>query len=198
MEEAKPETWRLFVALEAPIEVKQRLAALQQELRQRLRKAAVRWTPVEQMHLTLRFLGAVEFNRLETLKHSLNAVAAAHAPVEVWAEGLGVFPAASSPRVIWAGLKEAKGDLAKLWTAMQPATNAWAEKSAESSFVPHLTLGRIKWISGRETAALADCLERFAGATFGAWSVASFCLMRSELSPHGARHACCAVFPLAI
>ena len=90
------ETQRLFLAITPPTSVRQTLVALQQPLRH------VRWTPLDQLHLTLRFLGEVSNNTRDALTDRLANVEVKRFPLPL--EGVGVFPLKGPPRVLWVGI----------------------------------------------------------------------------------------------
>ncbi len=89
-------TKRLFVSLELPASVTQRLAELDPHLR------GVRWLAQEQMHLTLSFLGGVSLEVAEALKENLSAIEwkGFFLPLS----GLGTFPGKGRPNTIWIGV----------------------------------------------------------------------------------------------
>ena len=66
-----PETFRLFIAVTVPEEVKSEIEKTQTELRRALPKESVRWTKRDQFHLTLRFLGNVDAQRVGPLIEAL-------------------------------------------------------------------------------------------------------------------------------
>lgn len=70
-EGARPETYRVFIAISLPEQVKDEIERAQEELRGALPAECVRWTKRGQFHLTLKFLGDVESRRLEALTDSV-------------------------------------------------------------------------------------------------------------------------------
>ncbi len=189
-----PERVRLFVALLLPEPVKAAIARAQQELRATLVSSQVRWTTLEQFHLTLRFLGSVETTHLPSLTRSLESVAKQFAPPHLQAAGIGCFPTPHSPRVVWAGIGDAEAQLGPLQRTVQQATLPFTAEPPEDRFTGHITLGRIKRFDRSEAESLAKVAAGFAQVSFGAWSESELHLMRSELSPKGARYSSCAAF----
>jgi 2'-5' RNA ligase len=129
---------RLFIALDLPDDVRAELAAAQA----RLGGHAVRWAAAEGMHLTLQFLGEVEAGRVDGLLAALAVVSAP--PFALRLAGLGAFPSAARPRVLWAGLGGDLGALGALQRAVTAATSALGFPPEERPFTPHLTLGRAR------------------------------------------------------
>src|SRR6187455_2455648 len=95
---------RAFVSIHIPAEVRERMRTAQMELERPIPKSAVRWTPFEQLHLTLEFLGNVATPDMPPLESALKQVATAHRPFELSAGRVGAFSSIRNPRVIWVGI----------------------------------------------------------------------------------------------
>jgi hypothetical protein len=96
---AGAESFRLFLALPIPAEVKASLSTAQDELRQLLPARTASWTRAENMHLTLRFLGDVDGQRVEALIASVRSATAGFGALPLVSELLGAFPDLRYPRV---------------------------------------------------------------------------------------------------
>lgn len=188
--------WRLFIAIHLPDEIKARLVEAQAALRRRAPPGVVRWSPLEQVHLTLRFLGDVPEDAVPLITEALHRACAAIPSFELRAAGLGCFPGALRPRVLWAGVGGDAAALTHLHERIAVESASWA-RPEEREFRAHLTLGRIKDGRGREFAQLAETVMKEAGRDFGSWRVTTVALMRSELSSSGARHSVVAESTLA-
>ncbi len=187
-EESAPETYRLFIAITVPETVKGEVDRAQAGLRRALPEKAIRWTPREQFHLTLRFLGNVESQRTGELSQALGDVCSGFAPIRLRAAGIGFFPNARRPRVLWVGLDEPSGELKKLQQAIQSAVQGFTLEEPEKRFVGHVTLGRVKELRRSEADALAKAAFGMEERVFGEWTTTEVEIMRSQLSPKGARH----------
>lgn len=193
---ADEQTYRLFVAIETPREVKTALRTMQETLRASLSKNSMRWTNIEQLHLTLRFLGNVRAARVEELTHALADACVNVAPIHLRAEGVGFFPSHKSPRVIWAGLVGETERLTTLARRVQEATEPFTTEPLEREFRPHLTLGRCKTIRRAEARILAGLARQARAAIFGSWTANGIILFRSEASAGAHRHLELANLPL--
>src|SRR5687768_4429915 len=91
---------RVFIAIELPEDIRRALADVQRQLRPVTSSA--RWVPAESIHLTLKFLGEVPETRIVDVDESLAGLT--WLPFQVVVSGVGFFPGARSPRVLWAGL----------------------------------------------------------------------------------------------
>jgi len=195
--EQQPEKWRLFVSVPLPQRLHEAVGEIQGELRKVLRNSSIRWVPSEQWHLTIRFLGDVEKSRIPALDAALKKAAAEVPCIKLEASGLGFFPNAARPRVIWVGITEAEGRLRLLWEKVCGACADFAESPPENEFVGHITLGRVKFIHHKDVAALAEAAGAFERRRIGEWVAENFLLMKSELSKTGARHICAGKFELS-
>jgi 2'-5' RNA ligase len=189
--------WRLFVALPVPTPVKAGIEALQRDLRRRFPHGAVRWASPAQFHLTLRFLGEVDSARVPELIFVLEPVAREIPPLALRAAGLGGFPDLKRPRVLWVGLDETSGRLAKLWNSVQSVTLPYTQENREEHFAAHITIGRVKVSGARESAYLREMAPGMAARPFGHWTASQMELMRSKLGPQGAVHECLHCFAFA-
>ena len=92
---------RLFTAIEIPLQVKSRLRAFVDRLRP---TAKLSWCPVDNLHVTTKFIGEWPNTNLSQLKDVLASVPRP-GPVEIVVRGLGWFPNTKNPRVFWAGIE---------------------------------------------------------------------------------------------
>jgi len=191
-----PPEYRLFVALSVPEEVKTEVRKAQAELRRSIGQAKVTWTRREQFHLTLKFLGNVQAERVGELVEAIRAACSGFAPLRLLAEGVGCFPDLRSPRVVWLGVREAQEALPPLQRAIQTASANFTSQEREERFSGHLTLGRIKGIGRPEAESLARQAKAMAEKLFGQWTADGVQIMRSELSPQGATHTVLATIAL--
>jgi 2'-5' RNA ligase len=184
------ETLRTFVAVRLPDDVRGRLAAVAAELRPRAPGLA--WVRAENLHLTVRFLGAVGPATLERVQEAMGVAATAVTRFPVEVEGLGGFPSGRPPRVVWAGVTKGAAGLMELYALLDAALVARGVPGESRAFHPHVTLARAR--DRRGAARLEELLG--AGPRFGQADVAALHLMRSELHPAGSRYSVLAAAPL--
>ena len=129
------QSWRLFVAIPVPLEVKSTIQRTQAAIRQRLPKEGIGWTRPEHFHLTLEFLGDVPVDSVTALTDALRAAAAKFRPLTLESRGLGFFPSPLGddvrsrssfpshrvPRVLWAGITDLSGQLVELQQRVEQA-----------------------------------------------------------------------------
>lgn len=126
---------RLFVALELPDDLRQRLAGLGGGV------PGARWTEPENLHLTLRFIGEVPDDRLADIDAALAGV---EAPAfDLVFDGVGVFGNARSARILWAGVERNEA-LNHLQAKVESALVRGGVAPDERRFSAHVTLARLK------------------------------------------------------
>ena len=179
---------RSFIAVNLPSELLNRIGRFQDDLREVVPGAAVRWTRADQIHLTLRFLGNVPEAALPELSDALRRACQTAEPFHLRALGAGCFPDLRRPKIVWVGLTGSNDALAQLQGGIARATEQWGERE-DREFHPHLTLGRMKQPDPRAARAIAQALEQAGNVALGEWQVEGVDLMRSDLSSTGPRYS---------
>ncbi len=176
---------RAFLAAELPTPLQDKIHAATNGLRQSLRDDLIRWVPARNVHLTLKFLGDISPSSIELIKQMLLAEGAAFPVFDVQVEGLGCYPNARRPRVLWVGLK-APAELASLQRAIEAAAARLGYESEERGFSPHLTIGRVRQnASSGDLQKIRTALEENQIALLGSTRIEAIHLFKSELRPEG-------------
>jgi 2'-5' RNA ligase len=178
---------RLFIALSPPAPVLAAVATLRTPLRH------VRWTPVEQLHVTLRFLGDITPDVKDALVDRLATVRVE--PFILPLEGVGAFPQKGAPRVLWVGVGSGHPRLHQLRKLINDTLLAASIELELRTFHPHVTVGRCTEQATAAVNAWVRTHREFAGPLF---LVDSFDLYASELRPGGVEHRLLMRFPLAV
>ena len=164
---------RLFVALIPPATVCTELAALAAPL------AGVRWTPAENIHLTLRFIGDTAPEKQVAFEESLLRVRVE--PFILPFGGTGLFPSRGPAKVLWVGVGHGHTRLYQLRKQVDEALLAIDSGLAVPGFHPHFTVGRLG--ENHEPKQVVLFLEKHAGFEAPPFRVGEFHLMTSELPP---------------
>lgn len=180
---------RCFVSL--PID--EALAADLADAMAELTLPGMRRTPLENLHVTLKFLGDVDDPQMPQLLEALAIAAEDVPPFELEMQGLTYLPNARRPRLIAAKM-DRPAPLLKLREQVEEATHAVGFQKEARAYNPHITLGRYGRRAPREVADVRDLSERFGGEA--GCTVDSFTLMQSILEPTGPRHVELARFDL--
>ncbi len=180
---------RLFTAIDIPDDLTNALRSFVNRLRP---TAKISWSPLENLHITTKFIGEWPEQRLDEMMRALASVPVASS-IEVTVKGVGWFPNERRPRVFWAGVEGGEA-LRALARATEDAVAELSVPVEKRDYSPHLTLARI-----RETVALDrlhQTLQSFpsgCGFDFGSFRATQFFLYVSA----GGRYTQLAGFPLA-
>jgi 2'-5' RNA ligase len=181
---------RLFIGVEVPAAVKEMAAKQLDDLKQRVRKAApsasIRWVEAANLHITLWFIGEVDDARAEALRSSMER-SFATPRFDVKLHGLGVFPPGGLPRVIWIGLATGREPLIALYSEIRDRLAPLGYAPEARQFSPHLTVARVKDISGGEAKAIRVVLASYP-VVLADYSQTTVTLFRSRTSPRGAQY----------
>jgi 2'-5' RNA ligase len=126
---------RLFVGIELPEAVQERLAGLCGGV------PGARWVDAENMHLTLRFIGDVEDGLAEDIDAALLRLRAPR--FDLMLDGVGFFGKPTAARILWAGVRKCE-PLARLQAKVETAVQSAGLPPEERKFSPHVTLARLK------------------------------------------------------
>jgi len=152
----------------------------------------VRWVPLENIHITMQFLGRTEESLIPGLKGSLEKIVASYSPFYIKIADVGCFPDGRRPRVIWVGLGEAQ-PLINLQRDIAGEMIKFGYPKEERGFTPHVTIGRVK--SHRNVGDLLKRLDEIKATSFSDFEVEKITLMKSELKPSGAIYHSLAEIP---
>jgi RNA 2',3'-cyclic 3'-phosphodiesterase len=170
---------RTFIAIEVPEEIKAYLSDMCRDLAADIPAAAVRWVRPEAMHLTLRFLGDTAVEQLPQIGDALDVTTTGRRAFPLALDKLGCFPNPKRPRVIWAGITGALGQLEAVRNALDRALEVSGWPAETQAFQPHLTLGRVKDRQARISLPWGRPLEELL------FDVTAVHLIESQLRPAG-------------
>jgi 2'-5' RNA ligase len=177
---------RAFIAIDLPPEVLQCLDDVSQQLRQELGGAPVRWVPVENIHLTLKFLGDVSESNIDMLTDFLQSTVSNVKQFEFSVGGLGAYPKPHRPRVIWVGV-EAPPELMTAQRSVESEMSRLGYARERRPFNPHLTLGRVsRHSTNQDVSNIADVIKTHTVGYLGSARVTALHIYRSDLKSSGA------------
>lgn len=176
---------RLFVAIDLPSAIRERLALLCCGL------PGARWVEPEQMHLTLRFIGDVDGAVMNRVREALAEVRADAFAMGL--EGIGFFPPRGNPRVVWVGVRKCE-PLLRLHHRVESVLVRSGLEPEERKYAPHITLARLKNTPVSRAGGYLAQHGMFATEDF---PVREFLLYSSVLNSRGARHYIEEGYPLA-
>lgn len=176
------EKLRAFVAVEIDQGIKKRLADLQEILKEA--EGGVRWVEVENIHITLKFLGHIDEANLSAVKDIVKIAITGVSPFCIEFKGVGAFPRPERPRVLTVTVKDTSGSLSRINAGLEEEFfGKLGIEKEDRRYSPHLTLGRIKF--AKNVTPLVRLMARHSADDFGVEQVESVVLMQSQLSPEG-------------
>tara|TARA_Y100000588_G_scaffold373404_2_gene447200 strand:+ start:132 stop:770 length:639 start_codon:yes stop_codon:yes gene_type:complete len=173
---------RCFVALNLPEPVCAEALRVQDQLRQ-LNVIQGRFTALENIHLTLKFLGEITPDQVTDVAMRLQTIAMPSFAVKLGRAGQ------FSPRIIWLqliGSDTLQQQVDKALTPLFPP---------EARFMGHITIARVK--KTRQPRVLAEALQALTPSPNASYAT-SFSLRQSILNPEGPKYEPLHHFPLAI
>jgi RNA 2',3'-cyclic 3'-phosphodiesterase len=176
---------RLFIALDIPADVRERLSQYVERVRPLAPEA--RWARIEQLHVTLKFIGEVSETKVAEIKSALAPVKSAAFQVEF--KETGFFPNPRSARVFWAGVHASEA-LPQLALAVESAVEKLGIAREKRAYHAHLTLARAP--EGRDSKSCFRLLQERLSAEdqpeFGTMTAREFFLYQSQIMRGGARY----------
>lgn len=188
---------RAFIAVEIPLSIRQAILDQTEFLRAAL-GSIVRWVPLDNMHLTLKFIGDVSPANVDMLSQMLINETTGCEPFSMDIGGLGSFPTPRRARVIWVGIR-APTALASLQRGLESAAARLGYEEEARPFSPHLTIGRVRQqVSASEQQQVRAALEKAQVSALGVAEVTAVHLFKSDLKSSGAEYTRLFSAPLKI
>jgi len=177
---------RTFIAIPITAAIRDRLIGLQKSLT--LAAPDANWVEPETMHVTLLFLGEVDDRELPAVCRAVQNTVAEQPEFPLSLEGLGCFPNARRPRVLWVGLGMGTQEVVTVHDALEaPLLDLGCYRREERKYTPHVTLGRLQGDAPGD--ALAQALAKHQSFKAGELTVDELHVMSSELTAHGPVYA---------
>lgn len=178
---------RAFIAVELPLEIRQAIQHATSNLR-RDTGPLIRWVAVENMHLTLKFLGEIPSASIAVLTQMIRSQADSFNCFDIHLTGIGSFPGPKRPRVIYIGI-QAPAALEAFQRQLESAAQRLgykADANGGRAFAPHLTIGRVRQhIRADDQQKIRHALEESTIDSPGTARVNSVHLYKSDLKPTG-------------
>ncbi|MBP2311546.1 RNA 2',3'-cyclic phosphodiesterase [Azospirillum soli] len=175
---------RLFVALDFPEDIRQRLAGLGGGV------PGARWTEADNLHLTLRFIGEVPEDQAAEIDEALAGITAP--AFDLVLDGVGVFGNGRNARVLWAGVERSDA-LSHLQAKVESALVRCGLPAEERKFSPHITLARLKDAPKDRVGRFIEERGLFRA---GPMRIDHFTLYRSQLGKGAAVYEALREYPL--
>ncbi len=175
---------RLFTALEVPVEIGERLSLLRGGL------PGARWIDQDFYHVTLRFIGDIDFRTADEVADALSRVK--RREIELNFDGIASFGSAK-PHSVVARIAPSRG-LGELQAEHERIVQKIGLPPEGRRFTPHVTLARLRGTPQRE---VANYLALRGGFSAGPFPVSRFVLYSSKDSTGGGPYLLEQTYPLA-
>lgn len=180
------ESIRSFIAVELPDIVKQELTDLENLLKKRCPEV-VKWVGSEGIHLTLKFLGAVDADRINEVNMAMDEAVEGMTPFGLEVGEVGAFPNLTWVQVIWVGVRGELDKLMYLQKRVESNMEQLGFTREERAFTAHLTLGRVRnYTSPEDRRRIGQILGQTSFASTNPVRVETIDLMKSQLTSQGA------------
>lgn len=182
---------RIFIAINLPSfikeEIKQKYLLLLEQSLSCFPK--IKWTRLEDLHLTLRFLGPISSSKLESLILAFKDNFKNQKSFPLSFKGLGFFPEQRWPRILWLGVVDKRKILEKISFQLEEVLLPRGLLKNDHSFKAHITLGRVKRrLNNQDYKSLLVMKRKLANVMIKEFKVQSIDIMESELLPEGPRY----------
>jgi 2'-5' RNA ligase len=179
---------RLFTGIAIAPHILDRLERLLEELRP---LARLNWAPIQNLHITSKFIGEWPEPRLAELERALARIPAPGA-IGITVARFGFFPNPHHPRVLFAGVQSGPA-LADLARSIDEALTPLGCAREERPYSPHLTLAKIK---NEDIRGLREHIASMKNPDFGSFDAVDFQLYLSQTGPRGSVYTKLASWPL--
>lgn len=169
---------RAFISI--PININDDLSELLGDLK---KCQGIRVPPASQMHITLKFIGDVNINKLKKIQNCIDSSVSDIVSSPINLKGIGTFPERKDPKIVWVGI-ESDLPLAGISSSISKGLDELGIACDEKPFKPHMTVGRIQ---GKTD--IIDILVKYKDEEFLTFTCDHIDLMKSELTPKGAIHS---------
>lgn len=142
----------------------------------------ITWVDPKNIHITLKFFGETEEERIPAISSLLLDIVGKHNPFELQLKGTGVFGSSYKPRVVWIGIDK-NPTLISLGQEVMDSMESLGFKKDRQNFVPHLTLGRIKHIDDKHR--FFELIGKYKNSAITSENINELHLIESRLTPKG-------------
>ena len=181
---------RAFIAIPCPDELKKNILEIQRAIN---KLGKMKLVEPENIHLTLKFLGYVEDNKLNKLIDALNFISE-NRKFEISLRGIGAFPGPGYVRVIWVGVDRGSDKIMIIQRGIDEKLSSHGFEK-DKRFHPHFTLARVRSVVDKQQ--IRRFLRDNETLEFGSFEVTEINLMESKLSPGGPIYSIIHTFELS-
>lgn len=175
------ETIRAFITVELNDQIKETIQKFQEHLKPL--GCDISWIKPENAHLTLKFLGDVKIKMIPSVTETLANLCRDMHPFDTSLTQAGVFPDLRRPRVVWIGLDDTDGNLARMAESLETALGNIGFKKERRDFQAHITVGRVRTL--KSITQLCETIKRFTVPADIKQPIGEIAFFKSTLTPQG-------------
>ena len=176
---------RTFIAIDFSPEIIRKISGIIKYFKTKTPAGALKWVAPENLHLTIKFLGEVPEGNLDKIKALINQTLVDTQAFGIGVEGLGMYPSAQKPRVIWLGIKGGE-PIIKIHERLDSQLENLDIRPDNRGFSPHLTIARVRRNTDRETVkVIGETLSAYKVDSLGVCTIDHVVLYKSDLTPKG-------------
>jgi 2'-5' RNA ligase len=138
------ETIRAFVAVDLDAKSLRRVVRVADRLRMASGAPSATWTPHENLHVTLKFMGGLPSTAVAPLGKALAPLVDPQQALQPGSCRLDAFPSIGHANIVVMVLADPLGQLAKLAAKVEKLAARHGIAPEARAFVPHVTLARLK------------------------------------------------------
>ncbi len=192
---------RTFVAVEIPPDQKRVLAQVIEGFA--AERQVLKLVTPDLLHITIRFLGPVANARLPSVEEAARQAVSQTDAFQLALSGIGAFPNARAPRVLWAGIRPGVGldHLGRLAVHLEESLRSRGFPPESRAFSPHITLARTRNdITHSDRRRIADTLNRAQTLDISTplFDVRELVVMSSDPGPSGPRYTPLLTVPFGV
>ncbi len=142
----------------------------------------VGWERAEKLHLTLKFLGDIDEERLKNLIEAVEKTTKQFSNFKLQISETGAFPSPKNGRVLWLGVRDEQEDTRRLNEILETECERKDFEKEKRNFKPHLTIARLRQPSQSKELVEKHLRNDFASIEF---TVSEIVIYESRLQKSG-------------
>jgi 2'-5' RNA ligase len=173
---------RIFIAVDISVEARRKASDYLETLRGEFQDLKVGWERAEKLHITLKFLGVTEAEKIAEVIKIGEKISAELEQFPIKIEQTGVFPNLKKVRILWLGLQDDTNSLKKIYDLLENECEKIGFRKEKRNFKPHLTIARIRQPEKSFELAKKHLENEFEPVGF---EVSEIVIYESKLQPSG-------------
>lgn len=182
---------RIFIAIK--VDAENEILKMISVFKEGLRVDSIKWTNIDNIHITLVFLGDTQEDILDEIYPMLSEKCLGYGSFQLLLKGCGIFRNTSDPRIIWTGIQPSDR-LTGLNASIITGLKGLKVRLEDRPYNPHLTIGRIKHIN--DPGMLESLVVNYKNSELQKVQVNEVILFESILHPSGPVYKALAKFSL--